>query len=136
MKRWSTVVLGVAFASGLWLGTGATGWAQLGGQAGTLDQPQLPGQVPPTTPGFPNVRTKAGLDADKTDNPLIAVQQRTRNTERQRRIEADTARLLELAAELKEQLAKGDSTVSAAERAKELDEIARLAKSVRERMKG
>ncbi len=136
MKRWNRVVLGVALGCGLCLGVGATALAQFGGQAGAGGQPTVPGPASAGTPGFPNVRTKEGLDPDKTDSPLIAAQQRSRNTERQRRIEADTARLVELATELKEQLAKGDSGVSAAERAKELDEIARLAKSVRDRMKG
>ncbi len=136
MKRWSRVVLGVALGCGLWLGARVKGWAQFGGQAGVGGQPTVPGPASAANPGLPNVRTREGLDPDKTDNPLLAAQQRSRNTERQRRIEADTARLLELATELKEQLAKGDPTVTAAERAKELDEIARLAKSVRERMRG
>jgi spore coat polysaccharide biosynthesis protein SpsF (cytidylyltransferase family) len=63
-------------------------------------------------------------------------QARSRNADRQNRLEVDTKKLLTLATELKEQVEKTDKNVLSIDVIKKADEIERLAKSVKERMKG
>jgi spore coat polysaccharide biosynthesis protein SpsF (cytidylyltransferase family) len=63
-------------------------------------------------------------------------QARSRNADRQKRLEVDTQKLLALATELKEQVDKTDKNVLSLDVIKKADEIERLAKSVKERMKG
>lgn len=59
-----------------------------------------------------------------------------RNTERQRRLIADTDKLLVLATELKLDVEKTDKNILSVDVVKKADEIERLAKSVKDRMKG
>lgn len=58
------------------------------------------------------------------------------NTERQRRLVADTDKLLALATELKLDVEKTDKNILSVDVVKKADEIERLAKSVKDRMKG
>ena len=58
------------------------------------------------------------------------------NDERQKRLEGDTAKLYELAGELKEQVAKSDKNTLSVDVVKKADEIERLAKSVKDKMRG
>jgi hypothetical protein len=51
-------------------------------------------------------------------------------------LEADTAKLLSLATELKEQVGKTNQNVMSLDVIKKADEIEKLAKNVKERMKG
>ena len=62
-------------------------------------------------------------------------QAKSRNSERQRRLEADTEKLVGLVNDFKEQMA-GDKGLSPAEMSKKAEEIEKLAKSVKDRMKG
>jgi hypothetical protein len=67
----------------------------------------------------------------------IAIEQaRSRNTERQKRLENDTAKLLSLATELKEQVDKTNKDIMSVDVIKKADEIEKLAKDVKDRMKG
>ena len=66
--------------------------------------------------------------------PRLEEQQaRSRNNERQKRLMADTNKLLALAADLKQQMDKTNKDVDVVKKA---EEIEKLAKSVKERMKG
>ena len=58
------------------------------------------------------------------------------NDERQKRLEGDTAKLFELAGELKEQVAKSDKHMLSVDVVKKADEIERLARSVKDKMRG
>ena len=58
------------------------------------------------------------------------------NDERQKRLVADTARLYELAGELKEQVGKSDKNTLSIDVVKKAEEIERLARSVKDKMRG
>lgn len=58
------------------------------------------------------------------------------NDERQKRLVADTAKLYELAGELKEQVGKSDKNTLSVDVVKKAEEIERLARSVRDKMRG
>ncbi len=63
-------------------------------------------------------------------------QANTRNVDRQKRLQADTEKLLSLATQLKEEVDKTDKNMLSLEVIKKADEIEKLAKSVKDRMKG
>jgi hypothetical protein len=59
-----------------------------------------------------------------------------RNSERQKKLAEDTTKLLALATELKEQVDKTNKDILSVDVVKKADEIEKLAKSVKDRMKG
>jgi len=63
-------------------------------------------------------------------------QAHSRNIDRQKKLKTDTDRLLALATDLKEQVDKTDKNVLSIEVIKKAEEIEKLARSVKERMKG
>jgi hypothetical protein len=63
-------------------------------------------------------------------------QAKMRNTERQKKLVEDTAKLLVLANELKAAVDKSDKNTLSLEVVRKADEIEKLAHSVKERMKG
>ena len=63
-------------------------------------------------------------------------QARSRNNDRQKRLVADTDKLLALATELKQDVDKTNKDVMSVDVIKKADEIEKLAHSVKERMKG
>ncbi len=79
-------------------------------------------------------------DPGRSDDPFagkVAEQQaRSRNSDRQRRLVADTDKLLSLATELKQQVDKTDKNTLSVDVVKKADEIEKLAHSVKEKMKG
>jgi hypothetical protein len=90
-------------------------------------------------PGIPDASSRrGGLDSppDVLATRMGDQQARSRNADRQNRLEVDTKKLLSLATELKEQVDKTDKNVLSIDVIKKADEIERLAKSVKERMKG
>jgi hypothetical protein len=90
-------------------------------------------------PGMPQ---KPGIGIDPTDdsNPMTAhradQQEKLRNTDRQKRLVADTDKLLELATDLKQQVDKTTKDTMSVDVIKKAEEIEKLAHSVKERMKG
>jgi hypothetical protein len=97
------------------------------GQQGT----QRGGGIPPTRPVQPTL-------GPTTEMPSrISIEQaRSRNTERQKRLEDDTAKLLSLATQLKEQVDKTNKDIMSVDVIKKAEEIEKLAKDVKDRMKG
>src|SRR5665213_3298241 len=63
-------------------------------------------------------------------------QERSRNSERQKKLVADTDKLLALATELKQEVDKTNKDVLSVDVVKKADEIEKLAHNVKERMKG
>jgi HAMP domain-containing protein len=63
-------------------------------------------------------------------------QSKLRNDDRQKRLEADTDKLLQLATQLHEDVAKTNKNVLSIDVIKRADEIERLAHAVKERMRG
>jgi len=69
-------------------------------------------------------------------SPAILEQQaRTRNSDRQKKMVQDTNKLVSLATDLKEQVEKSQKDTTTNDAARKAEEIEKLAKSVRERMK-
>ncbi|MEO6909795.1 MAG: hypothetical protein ABI158_02585 [Edaphobacter sp.] len=111
----------------LWVGaSGAKCEGQMAPFPGQQQQPQpaQPGTLPPLGPMAPA-------------SPTMSEQQaRMRNTDRQRRLVEDTDKLLILATQLKQDVEKTNKDVMSVDVIKKADEIEKLARSVKERMKG
>ncbi|WP_035349280.1 hypothetical protein [Edaphobacter aggregans] len=115
---------------------GASGVIVLG-QRQSNPQPPPPPRTnyPPMVPMSP----MGGLDSSGAPDMLgarMAEQQaRSRNSERQRRLESDTEKLVGLVSNFKEQV-QSDKGLSPTDLSKKAEEIEKLAKSVKDRMKG
>jgi hypothetical protein len=96
-----------------------------------MPQQPLPGQTP-ITPRPGGVPPDFGPSSPKLDEQ----QARVRSTERQKRLVADTDKLLALATELKTDVDKTNKDILSVDVIKKADEIEKLAHSVKERMKG
>jgi hypothetical protein len=72
---------------------------------------------------------------DPISGRLAAQQEKTRNNERHQKIVSDTDRLVELVDQLKTQM-DADKTLSPSEMSKRAEEIEKLARSVKDKMKG
>jgi len=122
-------ILGTVLMTG-----GAVGLS--GGQI--VQQPiQQPMQDPiQPRPGFPGsshnpMDTPSPLDGSRAEQ-----QEKARSTDRQKRLVADTDKLLALATDLKQQVDKTNQNILSVDVIKKADEIEKLAHSVKERMKG
>ena len=98
---------------------------------------QTPSQLP-TQPRPPVLPGTARNGTEDEDNPVarqIAEQQAIRrNSQRQKQIVDDTAKLLQLAHQLKDEIDKGQAAGDVSF-TKKAEEIEKLAKSVKERMR-
>jgi hypothetical protein len=107
-----------------------------GGQA--FPQQPISGQRQNQVPGMPSKPT-TGINPDDPD-PLDAhraeKQAKLQNDDRQKRLVADTDKLLVLATDLKAQVDKSTKDTLSLDVIKKADEIEKLAHSVKERMKG
>ena len=110
-----------------------------GTQAGGAQQ-QVGDMPPMGAPGPKLPGMKGGLPSTDPNDPMAGrledAQAKSRNVERQKKLQADTERLLSLATELKQQVDKTDKNILSVDVIKKADEIERLAKSVKDRMKG
>jgi hypothetical protein len=102
-----------------------------GGQI--VQQPLDPLQQQPHFPG--NGRNNADQPSP-LDGPRAEQQEKARSTDRQKRLVADTDKLLALATDLKQQVDKTNQNILSVDVIKKADEIEKLAHSVKERMKG
>ncbi len=115
-----------AAAGGLMLAMGSAGRGEQGSASGTVaqvDQTTVPGMQPVTPPDEQTVK-------------IEDEQAKLRNTERQKKLVEETAKLLVLANELKAAVDKSDKNTLSLEVVRKADEIEKLAHSVKERMKG
>jgi hypothetical protein len=101
--------------------------------------PQLP---PPGSPDRPIVMPEANRMPDKNDQIVLQQQQQTKkasfdaaNVERRKQIADDSAKILELATELKKEVDKTDKDTLSINVIKKAEMIEKLAKGVREKMK-
>ena len=93
-------------------------------------------QFAPTPQRYPGqARQSSDLDPN-TDPHRLEQQEEVRSTERQKRLVADTDKLLALATDLKQQVDKTNKNILSVDVIKKADEIEKLAHSVKERMKG
>jgi hypothetical protein len=94
--------------------------------------PTIPSPSPAAPPGF-------GEPPNPADPMLRQQQQRmekARNADRQKQLEQDTDKLLALAKALKEEVSKSNKDTLSVDVVKKAAEIEKLAKSVKDRMKG
>ena len=101
---------------------------QVGTTPGHLGAPSDNTGPNPANPGFPEV---PGLPPR-----MVAAQERARNNERQKKLMADTDKLLALATELHADVARTDKNILSVDVVRRADEIEKLAHSVKERMRG
>jgi hypothetical protein len=133
MKILGLVVRGVA--SGLVLsGLAVIAWTQQGNPRPPIF-PQPP-QNPASQGGADRRNTGIPINGEIDTSPMEAQQMRTRNTDRQKKLSADADRLLALAAALKQQVDTPDKNATTVDSARKAEEIEKLAKSVKDRMKG
>ena len=85
----------------------------------------------PPPGGRPNSADPNPMDPHRAEQ-----QEKARNSDRQKRLVADTEKLLALATDLKEQVDKSTKDTLSVDVIKKADEIEKLAHSVKERMKG
>ena len=114
---------------------------QPGGGTQAGGSQQQVGDMPPIgSPGPKLPGMKGGPPPTDSNDPMAGrledAQAKSRNVERQKKLQADTERLLSLATELKQQVDKTDKNILSVDVIKKADEIERLAKSVKDRMKG
>jgi hypothetical protein len=90
-----------------------------------------PNQVQqPTPPGEPND------PRDPMQRQRLEKMEKARQTDRQKQLVRDTDKLLDLAKQLKEQVDKSDKDTLSIDVVKKAAEIEKLAKSVKDRMRG
>lgn len=97
-------------------------------------QMQGPAQ-PPAAPGIPGVNPSASSDSDPMTRRMNAEMVVKRNIQRQQEIIADTNKLLQLAQQLNSDVSKSSKDTLSLSVVKEADEIEKLAKSVKEKMR-
>ncbi|HTH52921.1 MAG TPA: hypothetical protein VL495_03155 [Edaphobacter sp.] len=132
-----------SWRTGMWiflaLGTALPALGQRQSQTGTMPPIQ---QGPPTRNPFPSAPGMSPMGSgdpmgtsDVLNHRMAEQQARARNNDRQKRIESDTDKLLGLANELKQQV-QGEKQLSPEDVSKRAEEIEKLARSVKDRMKG
>lgn len=85
----------------------------------------------PVDPQFGQRRNRQSPDEQKIERDMA----KARNKERQKKLKEDTDKLLKLATELKEYVDKSNEQILSIDVLKKTDEIEKLAKSVRDKMK-
>jgi hypothetical protein len=105
---------------------------------GTLSGGQRTQPIDPLAPQVPTTPPHTGVPdfGPPTSTKLEEQQARVRSTERQKKLVADTDKLLALATELKTDVDKTNKDILSMDVIKKADEIEKLAHSVKERMKG
>ena len=139
-KHVRIAAVGVVFGWVL-LGGSTRGWSQIapptmGGSGAGMQGPDY-GQGPPTAGKSRKTAAQPGdMSVEPINTKMEEQQAKLRNNDRQKRLQTDSARLLALATELKEQVDKTNKDDLSVEMIKKADEIEKLAKSVKDRMKG
>jgi hypothetical protein len=129
MRRLQVAAIGVALltGSGLVMGDGQVR------QSPSQGMPPSPVQ---TGPGIPPIGGVNMPEMDPMGRRVEEQQIKSRNNERQKRMVADTDKLLVLTKELKDRVERQDKSISPGDVEKKAEEIEKLAKSVKDRMKG
>ena len=109
-------------------GMGQTGQGRGGVQQNPMPQNPMP-QNPSAVPGI--------MESDAPMNPRMEEQQaKMRNLDRQKQIVADTQKLVDLANQLKSDVDKSNKDTLSLDVIRKADEIEKLAKQVKDKMKG
>ncbi len=111
-------------------GLALLGWAGASGRTQWSSKTPQSSQPPPLS-------NPAGKDpADAAVSEVQHKQEKLRQDERQKRLISDSDKLLALATQLHEEVAKTDKNILSVDVIRRADEIERLAHTVKERMKG
>lgn len=102
----------------------------------SLAQPACAQQTPPPVQHQPGRDLNPPADADEATSRITAEMAKRAAKERAAAIKSDTDKLLKLSVELKAFVDKSDENVLSLDVIKKAEEIEKLAKSVREKMKG
>ena len=134
MKILRAVMMGTLLLTGTFV--------MMHGQRGTSGKAQRPLQNPIPTAGQNGMGGMPPINGRNNDIPdplgprMQEQQAKSRNSDRQRKLVEDTDRLLSLAADLKQQMDTTGKDAMSADMVRKAEEIERLAKSVKDRMKG
>ena len=109
--------------------------ASVGLSGGQIVQQPMQDPIQPR-PGFPGNGRNTTEPPSPLDGPRAEQQEKARSTDRQKRLVADTDKLLALATDLKQQVDKTNQNIMSVDVIKKAEEIEKLAHSVREKMKG
>ena len=108
--------------------------------AGSGQVRQEPGSISSPSsknnPSLPSLDRSDSMGADSLNARMQEQQLRSRNSDRQKRLVSDTDKLVTLVKELKEQVETPDKPLQPSDVGKKAEEIEKLAKSVKDRMKG
>lgn len=135
----AALALGTLFAAGR---AGFAGAAQLGGaNSGQFGQTQQPGfPTPPDQSGLPSqpgLTRPNGITTEPGVPPhMVVAAARARAEERQKRLVADSDKLLALVTQLHADVARTDRNMLSVEVIHRAEEIEKLARSVKERERG
>ena len=127
-----------AAAGGLSIVLGGVGWGQLGNRGGSVSGSQSPLSMP-SMPSIPSNSPSLTPIAppDMSANPaMVQEQAKMRNLDRQKQLVLDTQKLLALANQLKSDVDKSNKDTLSLDVIRKADEIEKLARSVKEKMKG
>jgi hypothetical protein len=106
-----------------------------GGQVFPQQKVPQGGRQMPGLPAGPGMGTNPA-EPDPMESHRAEQQEKLRNSDRQKRLVADTDKLLALATDLKAQVDKSNKDTLSVDVIKKAEEIEKLAHSVKERMKG
>ena len=105
-------------------------------ELGRTQATQPAGSAPQGVPKDPHDPFGMGEKGDEPPASMRERQMKARDLERQKQLVADTERLLQLATQLHNDVAKTNKDILSLDVVKRADEIERLAHAVKERMKG
>ncbi|HMG03401.1 MAG TPA: hypothetical protein VK596_09730 [Edaphobacter sp.] len=131
--------------TGMWIFLTIAGFAvgqgpqQGGGSSGSsfpsIQPPSSSRSMPPMGGMPPSMGADPNGPPDILSGRIAEQQARSRNSERQKRLESDTDKLVDLVGALKQQV-QDEKKLSPADVSKRAEEIEKLARSVKDRMKG
>jgi len=133
-KRSSRMLRTLAISGFLSLGTLA-GWAQKTSSGSTIQTSSHQTAGNGNVTGTGNGSSVIGSDIDSIPSPFQDMTRQKRNDERQRRLVSDTQRLLVLANQLKAEVAASGAESMTPEMLRQVDEIEKLARSVKDKMR-
>ncbi len=113
------------FVVGLLLLAHSMGWPQITDQTSVMNGSRTPNAS----------HSPLGSDINEPGSPFPDTSAARRNDERQRRIVSDTQRLLTLATQLKAEVASSGTQTPTPEMLRQMDDIEKLAKSVKDKMR-
>ncbi len=100
-----------------------------------LGAPRVWAQLPQPADSSQQPGVEPQLNADPMTRKIQRDMQKQRNVQRQQEIKRDTDKLLELATQLKQYVDKTNENIISLDVIRKADEIEKLAKSVKEKMK-